>query len=145
MQLNNLQSDRCQQGSALIEVLIAVVLFAIGALGLLALNASMVTRGKSSVDQTIAAALASEFLSAARADGERQLALGSPFVLNATMVSELTTQVQETLPTGTVNVTANTFTVQPGVLANVVNLTIGWQGPNDPDARVYRSSTAFHP
>ncbi len=142
-----MQLIRQQQGSALIEVLIAVVLFAIGALGLLALNASMVTRGKASADQTVAAALASEFLSMVRADGERQLAGGGTFALNTTLVSDLTTQVQETLPGGTVTVTAQTFTVQPGatpLLANSVDVEIGWQGPNDPDARVYRTSTAFH-
>lgn len=135
-----------QQGSALIEVLIAVVLFAIGALGLLALNASMVSRGKASVDQTMAATLANDFLAAVRADGEKQLASGATFTLNSALVTDFTARVTSQLPAGTANVSTVDIAVpSAAVPAKAVNVVIGWKGPNDPDTRQYRSSTAVHP
>ncbi len=109
-------SRKTSLGMALIEVLVSVVLFSIGILGLLAVHARSAQYSGDSEDRTRAALLASELASSMWAQNSVSL--------DTTTISSWQTAVSSTssggLPNGAGSVSVN---------GSIATITITWQAP----------------
>jgi type IV pilus assembly protein PilV len=113
---------RTQRGIALLECLMALLIFSVGLLGLLGLEARVMNISVDSENRGRAALLASEIAS--------QMWLNNTVSATATPIVAITTnagdQTKGGLPGGIANITA--------VAANSADITITWQEVSDPAA-----------
>jgi len=104
----------------LIDVLVAIILFAIGILGMVAMQASMMHTTLSSEDRATAAMLADELISDCQ--------IGYAVALTCTMPTAWQTKITQRLP-GT-SATANVPVLAGPTAAGVWTITISWQEPS---------------
>ena len=115
------QGGNSQRGIALIEALVAILIFSFGVLGLIALEASAVNFAVDSEDRNRAALFASEIASS-------MWTAGSVSVTNAQLAPQVATwQANISNPT-TTGLTNGTLTITP-VTAKSADITITWKPP----------------
>jgi type IV pilus assembly protein PilV len=116
---------RAQDGMALIECLMAMLIFSFGLLGLLGLEARVMNFSVDSENRSRAAVFASEISSQMWLNGT--VAPTTP-EYNA-LIAKVNDMSQGGLPSGTVTVAAPA--VPPPGTTNVTNITITWQETSD--------------
>jgi type IV pilus assembly protein PilV len=116
---------RAQRGMALIECLMAMLIFSFGLLGLLGLEARVMNFSVDSENRSRAAVFASEISSQMWLNGT--VAPATPEY--TALLSKVNDMSQGGLPSGTVTV-APPAVLPPGT-TNVTNITITWQETSD--------------
>lgn len=130
-------APRTQRGIALIEALVGILLFAIGILGLVGLQASMTKAQTTAKARGDAAYLANEVVSRMwldRANIANYATAPSSVCTDATCAAWVN-KVGTTLPVGQATITATPST-------GAVQLTITWSPPNE-GTRTYVLNTAI--
>jgi type IV pilus assembly protein PilV len=139
---------RQQTGSMLIEVLIALLIFSVGILGIVGLQASAVMATSDAKYRSEAGLLANELIGkmwvSDRTQATLQTAFASP---NGTAYlawlgsSAATGTVLQTLPAAGVQANLPTVTITPVVStslpSSLVTITIFWQAPNETSRHNY--------
>lgn len=123
MKMNRISLKYPAKGFALIEVLVSVVLFTIGILGLVALQARGIQFSGDAEDRTAAALLASDLASTMWTDGTVDTTV-SPL---STHYTTWKTTVQSRLPNGTGEAVAGTDSLTNTKIATI---TITWKAPS---------------
>lgn len=126
-----------QKGMSLLEVLISILIFSIGVLGLVALQAKATQSSSDGEDRNRAALLANEAVSLI---WTYQTVSLSPTVYSAwqARVGYTTTPTSVGLPNGTGTITTDT-TQTP----NVTTITIQWKEPSHAGVSQYVTSLVF--
>ena len=119
---------KAQRGVSMIEVLVVIVLFSFGLIGMVGLQAKAVQASVSAEDSTRAALLANEIASAMWAANTVTLPTGDITAWN-TRVANATSRG---LPNG-----AGTVTVTAGV----ATITVTWRAPHEPAGTVHNYTT----
>lgn len=120
--------QRAARGISLIEVLVVLVLFSFGLIGMVGLQARAVQTSVGAEDSARAALLAGDL--ASRMWGERSLTLDSG-VIDA-WNDRIADPTQGGLPNGVGSVT---------VVGNIATITVTWRAPHEPStaSHVYRT------
>ena len=116
------------RGVSLIEVLVVIVLFSFGLIGMVGLQAKAVQNSVSAEDSARAALLANEIVSTMWAN--------STVSLSTTVVSDWNTRVADTSAYGVPN-GAGTVTVTAGV----ATVAVTWRAPHEPSGTVHTYTT----
>ena len=138
LKIQSISTKKSQKGVALIEALIAVLIFSFGVLGIVGLQAAMVkgtTQAKSRTDASFVA--------------QRRVAMiwADPDPATITNFAEVDTPVAE-LPAGTRTTTVTMATPPPGITAQNADVvvTVRWTVPGEPqhsystNAHIYGAS-----
>ena len=116
------------RGVSMIEVLVVLVLFSFGLIGMVGLQAKAVQTSVGAEDSNRAALLANEMASAMWASNS--VNLPSPTVLSwSTLVAD---SIRRGLPNGVGTVT---------VAGNVATITVTWRAPHEPAGTVHTYTT----
>ena len=110
-----------QSGVMLIEALIAILLFSVGILGLVALQVISTQNSVNAGDRSIAASLANDMVS-------QMLLKNTADIANATLTADISawkSKVAVTLPNATGNVASNN---------GIATITITWKSPSKKSA-----------
>jgi type IV pilus assembly protein PilV len=126
---------RLQNGSALIEALVAMVIFATGVLGLVGLQAKMTRAQTGAKMRADAAYLASELTGLMWADLTNITQYSSANCASYARCSVWAAKVASQLPSGTATVTVDSTTGD-------VAITISWSAPGS-DSHVYATATTI--
>ena len=119
---------RAARGISMIEVLVVILLFSFGLIGMVGLQAKAVQVSVSAEDSSRAALLANELVSAMWGANSVTLASGVITAWNA-RVADTTTRG---LPNGQGTVT---------VTAGVATITVSWRAPHEPTGTTHRYIT----
>lgn len=134
---------RTQRGFMLLEVLVALLIFSIGVLGIVGLQASMTQAQTGSKFRADAAFLAQRLLGSMWTDrsGLNNYATGSACSSHA-RCADWVTEVGQLLPNGTASVAVTTLGTNPAgvVIAAEVTITINWQPPGEEQRRYVTTS-----
>jgi len=107
-------------GVALIEVLVAILIFMLGVLGLIGLQSGMTRSATESKIRADAVYLASEVVGRMWADADNLTAYAGDDTCSATSCTEWRTKVAQVLPSGGAAITVNS-------LNGDVSVTVTWQ------------------
>ena len=134
-----LNALRDQQGVMLLEGLIAILIFSMGILGLMGLQAASIKSVTDSKFRTDAAFFANRIISQMWVDDKTNLS--TLYATGGTKYSAWLTEMQNSqtrLPGSTgANAPTVTFNTIPGLNFNQVTVTLFWQAPNDPNRHQY--------
>lgn len=130
------RSGRRARGFALIEALIAILIFSLGALGLLGLQVSMMRATSGAKFRADAAYLANDLVGTMWVDATNLTAYRDSCASHVPC-SAWTAKVAATLPGGTADLTIDPATGRVGI-------TIGWTVPNE-GAHTFSTTTAINP
>ena len=126
---------RLQAGATLIEVLISLLIFSLGVLGLVGMQAKAVNYAVSSEDRSTASALANDLVAAMWA---QQTNTASNPTTNPSNYSAWQTLVSSRLPGGSGTVsTCTTVNTTTCTTANTTTVTITWQPTNSSSSSTY--------
>lgn len=144
-----------QSGVMLLEALIAILIFSLGILGVVGMQASAVAATRDAKYRTDAALLANELIGQMMAGNRDGIALQTNFqgddtdgvggagdvLTDGPLYSAWRNRVRATLPGSDLN--EPRVTVRPGVAgppktSSTVNIQVRWRAPNDSAAHVYR-------
>jgi len=120
-------------GSALLEAVIALVLFGTGIFGLIGLQAKMVTAQSAGKYRADAAYLVSELVGAMWADVPNMASYATAQCASHARCKDWADKVAATLPAGSATVVVN---------SGIVSVTLTWTPPNY-GTHTYTSSTAI--
>jgi type IV pilus assembly protein PilV len=123
-----LRAARRTRGVSLIEVLVVLVLFSFGLIGMVGLQAKAVQNSVSAEDSARAALLANDIASTMWAN--------STVSLTSTVVSDWNTRVADATARGLPN-GAGTVTVASGVAI----ISVTWRAPHEPSGTVHTYTT----
>jgi type IV pilus assembly protein PilV len=126
---------RHQGGVMLIEVLIAILIFSVGILGIVGLQATAVTQVTDARYRTDAALLANQLLGQMWASGVEPATLQTRFQTQTSATSDYAlwvATVRATLPGVTTTVGGATTPTVAVSNTGVVTVTIRWRAPNEP-------------
>ncbi len=115
---------RSMRGIALIEVLIAMLIFMFGILGLVGLQASVTRAETDSKGRTDATYLASEIIGHMWADIPNLANYNGGSCATTVACKEWQDKIAATLPGGTGSIVINTSSA-----GNAVTVTVSWSGP----------------
>lgn len=115
-----------QRGASLLEVLVAVTIFALGILGLLGMNATALSFFSDAKYRTDAAMLADRLINQVWVDRVNISSYAYASGTGGTAVTSWATDVRNTLPAGNATVV---------VTGSQVQVTVTWQPPNSTQAR----------
>jgi type IV pilus assembly protein PilV len=124
---------RRNRGSALIEAVVALVLFSAGIVGLIGLQARMVTAQSDAKYRADAVYLVSELVGAMWADRPNLASYATAQCASLTRCKDWSDKVAATLPSGSAAVTVNN---------GIVTVTLTWTPPNY-GTHTYSASTAI--
>jgi type IV pilus assembly protein PilV len=133
---NNLRAR--QQGSMLLEALIAILIFSVGILALVGLQAASIKNTTDAKFRSDAAFLANKVIAQMWvADTATGANLATLFNTGGAGYNAWLADVQAGLPAAT-----GAIAVAPGVMpgSNVATVTLGWQAPGDNTAHSYVAS-----
>lgn len=118
-----------QAGFALMECLFAILIFSVGILALLSLQATSIAETSAARYRTDASLLANRLVGEMWASNRATLAAN--FATGGTRFAAWKTDVAQVLPSGdaTVTVAAN-----PGLAGNLVTIRVTWKAPTEPAA-----------
>jgi len=119
-----------QQGSVLIEVLVAFLIFAFGVLGLVGLQGAMLRNQTDAKFRTDAAFLANEFVGLAASDAKTQWAsyvTSAGSVCSYSRCKDWVAKVASGLPSGTATVT---YVYASATESGTYTLTLKWTMPD---------------
>ncbi len=122
------RAARHSRGVSLIEVLVVIVLFSFGLIGMVGLQAKAVQNSVSAEDSARASLLASEIVSTMWAN--------STVNLSTTVISDWNTRVADATARGLPN-GAGTVTVTAGV----ATVSVTWRAPHEPSGTVHTYTT----
>jgi type IV pilus assembly protein PilV len=125
---SRMQPARLARGLSLIEVLVVIVLFSFGLIGMVGLQAKAVQNSVSAEDSARAALLANDMVST--------MWTNNTVNLSSTIVSAWNTQVGDATARGLPN-GAGTVTVTAGV----ATITVTWRAPHEPSGTVHSYTT----
>jgi type IV pilus assembly protein PilV len=125
-----------RRGFALIEALIAILIFSLGALGLLGLQVSMMRATSGAKYRADAAYLANDLVGTMWVDAANLTAYRDSCASHAPC-NAWTTKVAATLPGGTADLAIDPVTGRVGI-------TINWTVPTE-GAHVFSTTTAINP
>lgn len=128
---------RLRRGIALIEVLVALLIFMLGVLGLVGLQSAMTRAQTESKFRSDAAFLAAEVVGRMWADVANLASYGGTACESLARCKEWQDKVGTTLPQG-----SGTVTLGTGDAASDATVTISWTPPGG-EARKYVTSTAI--
>lgn len=115
------RASRAERGTALLEVLVSVLLFSFGLLGLIALEAKAINFSVDSEDRNRAAVFANEIAST--------MWLTGSITPTAAQLGTWQTQIANPAGTGLAN---GTLTITPNVtIPNAADILISWKPPSD--------------
>jgi type IV pilus assembly protein PilV len=146
-------SSRPPSGIVLIDVMIAILLFSIGILGMVALQSSAIKLSSDANYRTNAAMFADQVISNMWTADPSKLATaypspsGSAFkAWAATINCDSTTRATGCLPGTVANVPTITVTPLTGLASNyLVTVKVNWRAPNDTGPHNYVSTTQIGP
>jgi len=128
------RAHRSCGGFALLEALVGLLIFSIGILGLVGIQASMTRAQTSSKFRADAASLAGELIGAMWADMPNVNQYDDATCASYGRCKDWSDKVAASLPSGTPTVT---------VAAGIVSVTISWTMPNEGVVNRYRTATAI--
>lgn len=128
------QARRSAAGFALIEALVGLLIFSIGILGLVGIQASMTRAQTVSKFRADAAALAGELVGSMWADMPNIAQYDGTSCSSHAPCKDWSDKVAASLPSGTPTVT---------VATGIVTITIAWTPPNEGVASRYTTATAI--
>lgn len=137
---------RPMRGFMLLEVLVAMLIFAIGVLGIVGLQASMTKAQTGSKFRADASFLAQRVIASMWSDRSSLDNYSSANCASNTRCSEWATEVARALPNGAAAVTVTalpdgTDPATGAVIAADVTVTITWQPPNE-ETHTFRTTSA---
>ena len=144
-----------QSGVMLLEALIAILIFSLGVLGVVGMQASAVAATRDAKYRSDAALLANELIGQMMAGNRNGLALQTNFqgddtdgtggagdvLTDGPLYIAWRTRVRDTLPGSDVNEPRVTITPRPGgppVRSSTVDIQVRWRAPSDTGAHVFR-------
>ncbi len=140
-----------QQGAVLLEALVAILLFSMGILALVGLQAASISNTSSAQYRAEAAYLVDQIMSGMWASGtEANLATFACNPCTAGAGGNATTQqwageVQNRLPGSGGAAPAPSIVFGAAPNANRVTVTVSWKAPNDPAAHSYQMTSQICP
>jgi len=128
-----------QQGSALLEGLIAILIFSLGILSLVALLGASVKNTSDAKYRTDASLLANEVIAQMWTDDK---ALIGDYATGQPKFNTWKTRVEAALPGASTAANAPTVTIGNG---NRVTVTVKWQPPGESSAHTYMTVAQINP
>lgn len=125
-----------QQGFALMECLFAVLIFSVGILALLSLQATSIAESGSAKYRTDASMLANRLVGEMWSSNRATLA--SNFATGGASFNTWKTDVASALPSGDATVTV---TPTAGLAGNLVTIQVTWKAPSEPAAAARHNFT----
>ena len=126
--------DQSQRGIALLEVLVAILIFMLGVLGLIGLQGSMTRAQTESKVRADAAYLASEVIGRMWADVVNVNAYAGTDSCTASSCTEWRSKVEKVLPSGDAVITVDSLTGD-------VSVTVTWTTPDGHSHKYVTSTT----
>jgi type IV pilus assembly protein PilV len=135
-----MQSPRSQQGVMLIEALVAILIFTLGIIALMGLQANSIVQVSQAKYRTDASYLANQIVGKMWVDQSNMSLYTSPSYPGRTDWDAL---VAATLPAGTA--TIGVAPVPPSIVPSLVTVTIQWKQPEDVVTRRYVAVANLNP
>ena len=132
---------RPQSGVMLLEALIAILIFSVGILGIVGMQASTLKASRDGKFRSEAGLLANELIGQMWVDSRDGATLQSRFETGGAAYTPWAARVAATLPGVTTTVNQPTVVVVPGVVgppqtSSTVTVTVRWQAPNEVAANI---------
>lgn len=134
---------KTQSGIMLLEALIAILIFSIGILGIVGMQASTIKASRDGKFRADANLLANELIGEMWVSARDGATLQANFATGGAAYTAWATRVAAALPGITTTVNQPTVVVTPGTIgppatASTVAVTVTWQAPNETAAHNYR-------
>lgn len=134
--MHNRRPSRHQTGSVLLEAIIAILIFSIGILSIVGLQAASIKQATGAKYRVDASLLANELIGEMWVGDRTQATLSANFSTGGPSYTTWLTEVQAALPGAAVNQPTVTIVAVPGggafaTASSMVTINLFWKTPND--------------